>query len=173
MTIIFYAVLGRSSINRRRRRMKHSNSVWCRLKPITHSMWRDLFFTAGEYPTCMHEGHICVLAISQWDKSFVIASNLWCCPWLHKVHSYTAHKNKCRRASQAKLQNVCDQFVLKLLFYAWLEDYKESRKARRWFSRETGPDGSGNDSDEEWYWTEGEDPISLLPREVAVKVRYL
>lgn len=60
--------------------------------------------------------------------------------------------------------------MLKTLFYAWLEDYKESRRAKRWFNREAGRDGEGEDAESEWYWEEGEDPISLLPREIALKV---
>ena len=41
-----------------------------------------------------------------------------------------------------KLGRTGDEFMLKLLFYAWLEDYKESRKARR-SGREGGREGGG------------------------------
>lgn len=60
--------------------------------------------------------------------------------------------------------------MLKMLFYAWLEDYKESRKAKHWFNREAGIEGEGEDEND-WYWPEGNDPISLLPRDIAVKVQ--
>lgn len=59
--------------------------------------------------------------------------------------------------------------MLKVVFHAWLDDYKENRRAKRWFNREPGPDGEGEE-ESEWYWPEGEDPISLLPREIAVEV---
>lgn len=62
--------------------------------------------------------------------------------------------------------------MLKQLFHAWLDDYKESRRARRWFNRETGQEGEGEDN-QEWYWEKGKDPISLLPRDIAVKVSNL
>ncbi len=61
--------------------------------------------------------------------------------------------------------------MLKQLFYAWEEDYKESRRARIWFNKREAGEGEGDGSDEEWYWEEGEDPVSLLPRMVAVRVR--
>ena len=80
------------------------------------------------------------------------------------------HKNRCRRAASNKLHKVGERFMLKILFYAWLEDYKESRKAKHWFNREAGMEGEGEDEND-WYWPEGNDPISLLPREIAVKVK--
>lgn len=61
--------------------------------------------------------------------------------------------------------------MVKLLFHAWLDDYKESRRAKHWFNREAGPEGEGED-ESEWCWPEGEDHISLLPREIAIKVFY-
>ncbi len=60
----------------------------------------------------------------------------------------------------------------KILFNAWLEDYKETRQAKRWFKRNKagrGGDESG-DEDGEWYWPEREDLISLLPKDVSIKV---
>ena len=59
----------------------------------------------------------------------------------------------------------------KIVFAAWLEDYKETRRAKRWFNREGGVNGDSLDEDGTWYWPEGEDPISLLPRAAAIKVR--
>ena len=80
-------------------------------------------------------------------------------------------KAKCRRAAIAKLQKVTNAFMLKQLFQAWLEDYRENSRARRWFSnREAGSEGAGDDATGEWYWEEGADPISLLPRDMSVKV---
>lgn len=86
------------------------------------------------------------------------------------AYSYTARKVACREAACCKLRGVGAMFLLRLLFRAWLEDYKESRRARRWFNREGGSEGAGNDAEGEWHWEDGEDPISLLPRDVAVKV---
>lgn len=87
------------------------------------------------------------------------------------MHSYATHKNKCRLAASRKLHEVGEKLMLKMVFYAWLEDYKESRKAKRWFKRgEAGLEGEGED-ESEWYWPEGEDPISLLPRKISVKVK--
>lgn len=88
---------------------------------------------------------------------------------LTKSHSYVARKNQRRLAASSKLHSVGEMFMLKMVFYAWLEDYKESRRAKRWFNREAGPEGEGED-ESDWYWSEGEDPVSLLPREIAVKV---
>lgn len=60
----------------------------------------------------------------------------------------------------------------KILFAAWFEDYKETRRAKRWFNREGGgPNGDSLEEDGVWYWPDGEDPISLLPRPAAIKVR--
>ena len=78
-------------------------------------------------------------------------------------------KVKRRRAACVKVARVGDDFMLKLLFEAWLEDYKESRRAKRWFNREAGADAAGEE-EPEWCWEGGEDPISLLPRDVSVKV---
>ena len=58
-----------------------------------------------------------------------------------------------------------------MTFRAWLEDYKDSRRAKRWFNRERAGEGEEGEEDSEFYWPEGEDPISSLPREVTVKVR--
>lgn len=79
-------------------------------------------------------------------------------------------KAKCRRAAVAKLQKVGNEFVQKQLLQAWLEDHRESSRARRWFNREAGSEGAGEDAAGEWYWEEGADPISLLPRDMAVKI---
>ena len=53
---------------------------------------------------------------------------------------------------------------------AWVEDYKEVRRAKRWFNREREGEGEEGEGERVWYWPEGEDYISSLPREVAVKV---
>ena len=53
---------------------------------------------------------------------------------------------------------------------AWVEDYKEVRRAKRWFNREREGEGEEGEGEGEWYWPEGEDYISSLPREVTVKV---
>ncbi len=86
------------------------------------------------------------------------------------MHRYASHKNQCRQDAVIKLDSIANGYMLHLLFHAWLSDYKESRRARRWFNREAGPEGKDGGTEEEWYWSEGEDPISLLAREISVKV---
>ena len=58
--------------------------------------------------------------------------------------------------------------MLKTLFYAWVEDYLETRKARHWSKAEGAM--VKDETDDTWYWPDGEDPISLLPGEVQIKV---
>lgn len=70
-----------------------------------------------------------------------------------------------------RLRGVSESYMKRVLFQAWLEDYRETRKARRWFKREPGAGEDASDGEGEWFWPEGEDPVSLLPRHVARKVR--
>ena len=65
---------------------------------------------------------------------------------------------------------VCSGYMLRLLFTAWLEDYKVTRRARRWFHEQGGVEGVESEEETEWYWDDGDDPISSLPRKIAVKV---
>ena len=61
-------------------------------------------------------------------------------------------------------------YLKKVTFNAWLEDYKETRQAKRWFNLKTKVGEENGEEDGEWYWQEGEDPISVLPSEVSIKV---
>ena len=64
-------------------------------------------------------------------------------------------------------------YLKKITFHAWLEDYKETRQAKRWFNLSKGGAKGGEEDGEEngeWHWPEGEDPISVLPIEVSSKV---
>lgn len=71
----------------------------------------------------------------------------------------------------AKVVSVGNEYILKELFYAWVEDYKESRRARMWFNREIGGGEREEGGDDlSWYWEDGADPISLLPIHVSIKV---
>ena len=63
-----------------------------------------------------------------------------------------------------------NEHLRRTTFLAWVEDYKEVRRARRWFNREMGAEGEEAEN-QEWFWPEGEDAISILPREVTIKVR--
>ena len=61
------------------------------------------------------------------------------------------------------------QFKKKLFFCSWLAATRESKKAALFFKhREHGEDG---EIESEWFYPEGQDPISLLPRKVSIKVR--
>ena len=64
---------------------------------------------------------------------------------------------------------VCSRYMLRLLFSAWLEDYKVARRARRWF-HEQGGERVESEEETDWCWDDGDDPISSLPRRIAVKV---
>lgn len=61
-------------------------------------------------------------------------------------------------------------YMLRQLFTAWLEDYKIARRARRWFHEQGGGEGAESEEETEWCWDDGEDPVSSLPRTIAVKV---
>ena len=60
--------------------------------------------------------------------------------------------------------------MIKQVFFAWLDDFKESRRARIWFNKREVGEGEGEGAEDEWYWEEGEDPVSLLHRDIAVRV---
>ena len=69
-----------------------------------------------------------------------------------------------------KMRVVSDAHMKRVLFQAWLEDYRETRRAKRWFKRERGGREDTSDGEEEWHWPEGEDPVSLLNRHITRKV---
>ena len=63
------------------------------------------------------------------------------------------------------------QFKIELFFRSWLAATRESKKAALFFRhREHGEDGG---EEAEWFYPEGQDPISLLPRKVTIKVSVL
>lgn len=81
---------------------------------------------------------------------------------------YSARKKARVDAGCAKLLHMLREHKKQRIFRAWVDDYKEVRRAKRWFiQKKEGEEGGG---EEEWHWPEGEDYISTLPREVAVKV---
>ena len=67
---------------------------------------------------------------------------------------------------------VASNYMLRTLFTAWLEDYKVTRRARRWFREQGGGEGEDSEEEKDWYWPEGDDPVSSLPRNIAVKVSH-
>ena len=83
---------------------------------------------------------------------------------------YAAYKNSSRVAGCARLQVIATKMMLKYVFSAWLADYKEGRKVRLWFNHEGRGEGE-EEAEDEWYWSEGKDPLSTLPRIVAIKVK--
>ena len=77
-------------------------------------------------------------------------------------------KRKRREKAIVCLIKLFQLHVKKTLFQAWKIDTQESRKANLFFlNRGRGEHGNEKDM---WYWPEGEDPISLFPRDVSIKV---
>ena len=89
---------------------------------------------------------------------------------LTNTHKYAVHKVRCRATAYKKMVAVASDYMLRTLFTAWLEDYKVTRRARRWFREQGGGEGEDSEEEKEWCWPEGDDPISSLPRNIAVKV---
>ena len=89
---------------------------------------------------------------------------------LTTAHEYSVHKSRCREAAYKKMATVASDYMLRTLFTAWLEDYKVTRRARRWFREQGGGEGEDSEEEKDWYWPEGDDPLSSLPRNIAVKV---
>ncbi len=86
-------------------------------------------------------------------------------------HNFTQSKSVRVAAGYEKIRHVSNMYIKKALFNAWLDDYKETRQAKRWFKRIKAGGGDENvDDDGDWCWPEGEDLLSLLPRVVAIKV---
>lgn len=56
----------------------------------------------------------------------------------------------------------------KQTFKAWHSGTVESRKANLFFQNRGRNEGEGEE--EQWVYPEGQDPISLLPLDVAIKV---
>ena len=88
------------------------------------------------------------------------------------AHDYAMRKSRCREAAYKKMAVVASDYMLRTLFSAWLEDYKVTRRARRWFREQGGGEGEDSEEEKDWYWPEGDDPLSLMPRNIAVKVYY-
>ena len=44
------------------------------------------------------------------------------------------------------------------------------RRARRWFNEQGGGEGVESEDETDWYWPDGDDPVSSLPRKISVKV---
>lgn len=86
------------------------------------------------------------------------------------AHEYSARKARCRETAAKKMATIASGYMLRTLFTAWLEDYKVTRRARRWFREQGGGEGEESEEEKDWYWPEGDDPVSSLPRNIAVKV---
>ena len=89
---------------------------------------------------------------------------------LTTVHEYAVHKARCREAAFKKMAAVASGYMLQTLFTAWVEDYKVTRRARRWFREQGGGKGEDSEEEKDWCWPEGDDPVSSLPKTIAVKV---
>ena len=87
---------------------------------------------------------------------------------LTDTYNYSVLKRKRREKAIARLIKLFQLHVKKTLFQAWKIDTQESRKANLFFLNK-GRGEHGNEKDM-WYWPEGEDPISLFPRDVSIKV---
>ena len=86
-----------------------------------------------------------------------------------KWQTYASWRKSRLQSAEAKLACMHQQYTLRRLMRAWVEDYKEARRAKKYFERrEEGGEDGGEDI---FYWPEGEDPISALPSEVALLVR--
>ena len=79
-----------------------------------------------------------------------------------------SHKDKNSNFNSSKKKSVCcfaNDKVSSLPLFC-----RNMRREKKWFERQ-GQGGEGEEGeDEKWCWPEGEDPVSLLPRKVAVKV---
>ena len=47
------------------------------------------------------------------------------------------------------------------------------RRARRWFNEQGGGEGVESEDETDWYWPDGDDPVSSLPRKISVMVDLL
>ena len=68
------------------------------------------------------------------------------------------------------MNNVFQSYAKKRIFKAWLADTVESRKANLFFQNRGRTEGEGEE--EEWFYPDGQDPISLLPLDITIKVHY-
>ncbi len=70
------------------------------------------------------------------------------------------------------MMHVLDDTWLPVYFSFHLCFLRNTKREKKWFERRgQGKDGEEGGGEEQWCWPEGEDPMSLLPREVAVRVR--
>eukprot|EP00731_Ephydatia_muelleri_P003564 Em0001g3564a len=84
----------------------------------------------------------------------------------HHCHSSTRAQK--RSEASRKLCSVLNTYIIRAVLGSWVEDYREMRRARVWF--EHGGSKSEGEKGKDWCWPEGEDHLSLLPREVALKI---
>lgn len=83
-------------------------------------------------------------------------------------HNYTILKSERRSKGIAILLRLVQLYAKNKLFTAWHSDTIESRKAHLFFQNRGRGEGEGEEDN--WCWPEGEDPLSLLPRDVSIKV---
>ena len=96
--------------------------------------------------------------------AYILSANIY----LDSSYVYAALKKRRFIQGVGKLRKMIHQFKKKLFFCSWLAATRESKKAALFFKhREHGEDG---EIENEWFYPEGQDPISLLPRKVSIKV---
>ncbi|XP_019851981.1 PREDICTED: F-box/LRR-repeat protein 13-like [Amphimedon queenslandica] len=87
---------------------------------------------------------------------------------LTKWHKYAVLKSHRREKAMAVMNNVFQFHAKKRIFKAWLTDTVESRKANLFFQNRGRTEGEGEEED--WFYPDGQDPISLLPLDIAIKI---
>ena len=106
---------------------------------------------------------------------------------LDSTQVYAALKKRNFQDGLSKLKALLHQYKKKVIFCSWLTATRESKKAALFFRvtatstarwtiishpplpqhREHGEEGGEED---QWFYPDGQDPISLLPRKVGIKV---
>ena len=87
---------------------------------------------------------------------------------LTDTYNYSVMKRKRREEAIALLIKLFQLHIKKTLFQSWKKETEESCKAKQFFLNRGR--GEHDNENEAWCWPEGEDPISLFPRDVSIKV---
>ena len=88
--------------------------------------------------------------------------------YLTATYNYSVMKRKKREEAIALLIKLFQLHIKKTRFQSWKKDTEESLKAKQFFLNRGR--GEYDNKGKAWYWPEGEDPISLFPRDVSIKV---
>ena len=83
-------------------------------------------------------------------------------------YNYSMFKTERRLRGIAILLQLLHLFIKRKMFTAWHSDTIESRKAHLFFQNRGRGEGEGEEDN--WCWPEGEDPLSLLPVDISIKV---